>query len=121
MIASLLRKIIPDRFRPVGYLTHLTQERTGRQVRSGFFVGMRYGSNSVGSAYLPKLLGIYERELAAQMEGICASRPGLIVDVGAAEGYYAIGLARRNPQAHIVAFEMEPHGQSALREMAGFE
>jgi hypothetical protein len=119
MIAPLLRKIVPERFRPIGYLTRLTQERTGCQVRSGFFVGMRYGSNSVGSAYLPKLLGIYERELAAQVESICAGEPGLIVDVGAAEGYYAIGLARRNPQTRVVAFEMEPRGQSALREMAG--
>jgi predicted O-methyltransferase YrrM len=40
------------------------------------------------------------------------------VDIGAAEGYYAIGLARRNPQAKVIAFEMEPRGQSALREMA---
>jgi hypothetical protein len=119
MIAALLRRIIPERFRPIGYLTHLTRQRTGCQVRSGFFAGMRYVSNSVGSAYLPKLLGIYERELSAPVESICAGKPGLIVDIGAAEGYYAIGLARRNPQAHMVAFEMEPTGQSALREMAG--
>lgn len=119
MIASLLRKIVPERFRPIGYLTQLTRERTGCRVRAGSFAGLRYGSNSVGSAYLPKLLGIYERELSAQVESICAAKPGLIVDIGAAEGYYAIGLARRDPQAHIVAFEMETRGQSALREMAG--
>jgi hypothetical protein len=119
MIASLLRKIVPERFRPIGYLTHLTRERTGCRVRAGSFAGLRYVSNSVGSAYLPKLLGIYERELSAQVESICSSKPRLIVDIGAAEGYYAIGLARRNPQALIVAFEMESRGQSTLREMAG--
>jgi hypothetical protein len=119
MIASLLRKIMPERFRPIGYLTQLTRERTGCRVRAGSFAGLRYVSNSVGSAYLPKLLGIYERELSAQVESICAGKSGLIVDIGAAEGYYAIGLARRNPQALIVAFEMESRGQSALREMAG--
>jgi len=118
MIASLLRKIVPERFRPIGYLTHLTRERTDCQVRSGFFAGMHYVQNSVGSAYLPKLLGIYERELSTQVESICAGKPELIVDVGAAEGFYAIGLARRNPQAKVIAFEMEPRGQATLREMA---
>jgi predicted RNA methylase len=74
--------------------------------------------DSVGSAYIPKLLGIYENELAAQVEEICRRKPGLIVDIGAAEGYYAIGLAVRNPQAKVIAFEMEPKGQAALREMS---
>lgn len=118
MIAPFLRRIVPARFRPIGYLTHLTRERTGCRVRSGSFAGLRYGPNSVGSAYIPKLLGIYERELSAQVESICSSKPQLIVDIGAAEGYYAIGLATRNPQAKVVAFEMESRGQSALREMA---
>jgi hypothetical protein len=40
------------------------------------------------------------------------------VDIGAAEGYYAVGFARRLPRARIIAFEMEPRGQTALHEMA---
>ncbi len=79
---------------------------------------MRYVTNSVGSAYLPKLLGIYERELTPFVEKACASKPKLIVDVGGAEGYYAVGLAIRNPQARIVAFEMEEKGRTALQEMS---
>lgn len=79
---------------------------------------MRYVSNSVGSAYLPKLLGIYERELAGLIDQACAGKPALIVDVGAAEGYYAIGLTIRNPQSSVIAFEMEPQGRAALIEMA---
>jgi predicted O-methyltransferase YrrM len=73
---------------------------------------------SQGSAYIPKLLGIYERELVPQIESLIARRPNLVVDIGAAEGYYAIGLALRLPQARIVAFEMEMKGQIALKEMA---
>jgi len=118
MIARMFKLIVPEWFRPIRYITNLTRERTGCRVRAGSFAGLRYVSTSVGSAYIPKLLGIYERELSAQVESICAHKPRLIVDIGAAEGYYAIGLARRNPQARIVAFEMEPRGQSALREMA---
>jgi len=118
MIANFIRKIVPAQFRPIGYLLHLTRERTRSQVHSGPFTGLRYVEDSVGSAYIPKLLGIYESELAAQVDDICQRKPELIIDVGAAEGYYAVGLAIRNPQAHVIAFEMEAPGQAAVREMA---
>jgi len=79
---------------------------------------MRYVEVSQGSAYIPKLLGIYEQELNPQIEEIVARNPRLVIDVGAAEGYYAVGLAVRLPQAHVIAFEMEPLGRRALHEMA---
>lgn len=102
----------------MGYLTHLVRTRTGDQVRLGPFAGMRYLDHSVGSAYLPKLLGTYERELAPVIEEMCATGPRLIVNVGAAEGYYAVGLARRNPEARVIAFESDPSGRAALYRMA---
>jgi hypothetical protein len=117
-LANAIRRFLPARYRPIGYLTHLVQRRTHCRVRQGCFAGMRYAHDSVGSAYLPKLLGMYERELAPCVEAICSHTPALIVDVGAAEGYYAVGLALRNPQAKVIAFEMEPRGQAALRGMA---
>jgi len=118
MIAPLVRRIVPERFRPIGYFTHLVRQRTAGRVRLGPFAGMHYVDASVGSAYLPKLLGTYERELAYLIEQACANRPGLIVDLGAAEGYYAVGLARRNPQARVIAFEQDIAGREALRKMA---
>ena len=118
MIADLLRKIIPKRFRPIGYIEHLVSTGSGDRVAKGPFAGMRYIAGAVGSAYVPKLLGIYERELNPRIEQACALGFPLIIDIGAAEGYYAVGLARRNPDARVIAFEMEPKGQSALKEMA---
>ena len=118
MVGNLIRKIIPERFRPIGYLQHLTRKRTGCSVRRGPFAGMRYINVSHGSAYIPKLLGIYERELAPQVEALVARAPLILVDIGAAEGYYAIGFARLLPTTSIIAFEMDPIGRSALREMA---
>lgn len=118
MIARFIRRVVPARFRPIGYLTHLVRERTGCQVRQGPFANMRYVHDSIGSAYLPKLLGLYEQELALCVEAISQRRPELIVDIGAGEGYYAVGLALRNPSARVIAFEMEPAGQRAVAEMA---
>jgi hypothetical protein len=116
--AAALRRAVPARYRPIGYLDHLAQRRTGRRVHAGPFVGMRYVDASIGSCFIPKLLGTYERELACRVEWICRKQPKLVIDVGAAEGYYAIGLAFRIPQARVVAFELDETGQSALSAMA---
>ena len=41
-----------------------------------------------------------------------------IVNIGAADGYYAVGLALFLPQAKILAFESEPRGQTAISRIA---
>ena len=117
-LAELVRLAVPESLRPIGYLTLLVRERTVGRVRCGPFSGLHYPERAIGSAYLPKLLGTYERELAPVIEEVCSRRPSLIIDVGAAEGYYAIGLARRNPQARVIAFEQEALGRSALEQAA---
>lgn len=118
MFAKLLRNIIPENLRPIGYLTQLVRKRTNWQVIDGPFKGLQYISRSIGSVYIPKLLGMYERELNGCVEKICAMKPRLILDVGTAEGYYATGLAVRNPGARVIGFEMELAGREALKEMA---
>jgi predicted O-methyltransferase YrrM len=77
---------------------------------------MLYVDGAVRAAHLPKLLGTYERELNHYIEGACALNFPLIVDIGAAEGYYAVGMAFRNPQARVIAFEMQATERSALAE-----
>ena len=118
VIAKFIRLAIPARWRPIGYLEHLVRSRTGGRIPKGPFAGMRYIHTAFGSAYVPKLLGIYERELNPFIEQACALNFPLIVDVGAAEGYYAVGMALRNPDARVIAFEMEQKGRAALKEMA---
>jgi len=117
-LATAIRRIVSPRWRPIGYLTELTQRRCGSRVLRGPFRGLQYIGESVGSAYIPKLLGIYERELNAVIERACSLGFHLILDIGAAEGYYAVGMAIRNPQAQVVGFEMELNGQTALSQMA---
>jgi FkbM family methyltransferase len=119
MIGRILRAVVPQALRPIRYMEHLTRAHTGGQVQQGPFAGMRYVDHAVGSAFIPKLLGIYERELNACIEQSCAMRFPLIIDIGAAEGYYAVGMALRVPGARVIAFEMEENGRTALREMAG--
>jgi tRNA G46 methylase TrmB len=77
---------------------------------------MRYIDGAVRATHLPKLLGTYERELNHYIEGACALNFPLIVDIGAAEGYYAVGMALRNPKARMIAFEMDTKARAALAE-----
>jgi hypothetical protein len=118
MLRKILHAIVPARFRPSGYLENLVWERTRGRVYFGPFTGMLLISGVPDRAHIPKLLGIYERELTPYIEQACTLNFPLIVNVGAAEGYYAVGMALRNPTAKVIAFEKEPTERFALEEAA---
>jgi len=82
------------------FLNHL-------HVIHGPFSGMVYPSTeSVGSTLFPKILGPYERELHSFVESLPQRHYSDIVDIGCAEGYYAIGLARMLPDTHVFAYDI---------------
>ncbi|PYV69631.1 MAG: hypothetical protein DMG97_21370 [Acidobacteria bacterium] len=88
-------------------------------VANGPFKGMRYAAaQSVGSALLPKLLGSYESELHGTLEEMFVRKYTTVVDIGCAEGYYAVGLALNHPQAEVYAFDTDPNARQACSEMA---
>ena len=82
------------------------------RVREGLFEGMAYPvPESHYSALVPKLLGTYELELAPVIAGWRDLSFPVIVDVGCAEGYYAVGLARMFPGAIVHAFDSAPEAR----------
>jgi hypothetical protein len=87
---------------------------TGRTVCGGPFAGMRYGEAAVNSCYAPKLLGVYESEVAGFVERVIAWGPKRVINAGAAEGYYAVGLARRLPHTQVLAYEAEAPARALL-------
>ena len=88
-------------------------------VLRGPFAGLQYPEHgAVGSTYWPKLLGAYECELAPTIEALISKSFSHVLDIGAAEGYYAVGLARRLTTARVIAFEGSPKGQRLLHAMA---
>ncbi|MEE2763363.1 MAG: class I SAM-dependent methyltransferase [Pseudomonadota bacterium] len=66
----------------------------------------------------PKLLGSYESELHPQIDRLLTRDYSDIVDVGCAEGYYAVGFGLKYPQANLYAFDISEKAQSLCREMA---
>ena len=88
-------------------------------VRHGPFKGMRYPEvRSVGSTVFPKLIGSYERELHPTIEAICRTAYSEVVDVGCAEGYYAVGLALRLPEAKVFAYDTDRVAIAQCERMA---
>lgn len=112
------KSLIPSQLHPAVLAKKQVDSLANGKVISGPFAGMRYIENSVGSAYMPKILGTYELELHSIIQDLCSERFTLIIDVGAAEGYYAVGMAMRNLSTRIIAFETEPEGQDLLKKMA---
>lgn len=96
------------------YLGRLARVKTGDIVAGGPFQGLRLPGESFASVYTPKLIGCYEKELHNAVEQIIKIEPDLIVDVGAAEGYYAAGLALRCPTAEVTAYEAQNDGRILL-------
>jgi hypothetical protein len=90
------------------------------KVSSGPFAGMRLLSDTSWSDgdLAPKILGCYEEELHAAIQKAVERNPVAIVNVGCAEGYYAIGLARLLPKAKIHAFDISEKAQAACRSAA---
>jgi hypothetical protein len=93
-------------------------EYYGLRVLQGPFGGMKYVPQATGSELIPKLLGCYESELRMVVDDAIAKRPQTIIDVGCAEGYYAVGMGLRCPEAHIHAFDVNPKGRSLCHQMA---
>ena len=88
-------------------------------VRNGLFQGMKYpDARSAGSSLLPKIIGSYEAELAPVFEKILSRDYSEVIDIGCAEGYYAIGLAIRLPKALCYAFDTSIDARNMCERMA---
>lgn len=84
-------------------LLNTLMNRDGTLVQSGPFIGMDYPFAATEGAGASRLLGCYEASLGPVIETIISRNYQTVIDVGCAEGYYAVGLARRMPQAQIIA------------------
>ena len=95
---------------PVRRVTRAFVRHHGLTVQAGPFAGMRYPAFAVGRGELvvPQLLGAYEAELQPAFAEVIAGGFEQIVDIGASDGYYAVGLARGCPEARVQAYELNP-------------
>lgn len=99
-------------------LSRKIETACGMTVQSGPFPGMQLPKAYYLGVPASKLLGFYEAEIASSLSKIVAMGPDTIIDVGAAEGYYAVGLALSVDSAEVYAFDTNPEAQSACQKTA---
>lgn len=87
-------------------------------VQAGLFKGMKWMMPDTFWGF-PKLLGIYEREIHAQMITLLSRKYHQILNVGSADGYYVNGLARLFPGAtRIYAYDLNDRLHEITRQVA---
>ncbi len=98
------------------------RSHTGNTVTKGPFRGMIYPELAHGNIHAsttPKLFGIYEQELYPSIEELLNKHHyNRVIVIGAAEGYYAVGLALKQANINVIAFEADQQLQSDLRAVA---
>ena len=109
----LAKRIVAHEWRPGPYLQNTVKRVTQGCVYGGPFKGMKYIDRSYCSALMHKLIGVYELEIQPQVERACHAAIDGIIDIGAAEGYYAAGFALRCPSTPVVAFELDENAREA--------
>lgn len=92
--------------------------RQGTVIGQGPFAGMDYVNAATEGALAPRLLGAYERELHPHIEAFAAEAFDCVIDIGCAEGYYAVGLARLMPSTTVYAYDVNPRARSACAQLA---
>ena len=101
-----LRALLMPRWQLAAFLV---RQAAGQRVVAGPFRGMRIELSPLSSRHLlGYILGSQELELRDAIDAIVAADYRTILNIGAADGYYTVGLAMRLPQARVEAFEALP-------------
>ena len=95
----------------------LFPEGGNARVLNGPFSGMVYLNESVWGSITPRWIGSYESWLWPVVEEIIASSYTRIIDVGCAEGYYAVGFARALPGAEVFAYDLDPESRAQVARL----
>lgn len=112
-----------------GLLRHMAQWRGtqlgndfyrhhGLTIYSGPFKGMQYLDHSTEGCLLPRLIGCYEQELHQDLHAFAEEGLDAVIDIGCAEGYYAVGLARLMPNVTVHAYDTSARARTGCRTLA---
>jgi hypothetical protein len=90
----------------------------GTVVMQGPLQGLDFLPQSAEGCHVAKLLGCYEQPLQPHIEAAIGAGYGTILNIGCAEGYYAVGMARRMPATRVLAFDLNPVAQQTCAALA---
>jgi hypothetical protein len=133
-----MKKLLISLLKKAGYIVYSTKAIKNQQVEvinkgkaiiqkispdfsilNGPFKGMKYPSIDITELTLaPKITGSYEGHLTPLIYKIIDSPYDNIIDVGCAEGYYAVGLAKKIPQSVVHCFDINEFDLNFCKQMA---
>ena len=93
-------------------------QQQGTVVMQGPLAGMDFLSQSAEGCHIAKLLGCYEQPLQPFIEQAITNAYPTILNIGCAEGYYAVGMAKRMPNTQVLAFDLNPKAQEVCAALA---
>lgn len=98
----------------------ILQAKYNLVVAHGPFKGMKLSNDVWWSSNdrITQTLGIYEQHVLEKLQIFSKQGAVRFIDIGAADGYYAIGLAYSKIYSEVFAFEIEPQGQEKIKENA---
>lgn len=114
-LRRILRQLLI--YRRALLIQHLGKE-TNWTIPSGPLAGLKYLTQGSEGEMPPKLCGSYESELNPIISIILQKPYERIINIGCAEGFYAVGLARKMPGVEVIAFDLDPQAQLLCRKMA---
>ena len=113
-VKTAVSRMLPDRIHPRTLAHKRVLTRSGGKVIAGPFRGMTYVTSADDFVEGAMLMGTYEKELHPVIEAWLSAPGDVFIDVGAAQGYYSVGMARRAPHARHIGFEMD---QERIRQL----
>jgi hypothetical protein len=87
-------------------------------VSAGPLMGLNFLESSTEGCHIPKILGCYEQPLSPFISTAINANYSIVLHVGCAEGYYAVGMAKKMPNTKSFAFDINPKAQEACRALA---
>lgn len=87
-------------------------------INSGPFKNLKYLSNPGIGSLLPKIIGSYENPIHAWINETFDEKYQKIINLGSAEGYYAVGFAVKLPKSNVIASDTSLDAQKMCRELA---
>jgi precorrin-6B methylase 2 len=93
---------------------------SGPVVQAGPFAGMTYPADRLADVDVPvaKLLGGYEHEIAWVFERAIAMNVSTFIDIGCADGYYAVGMAHASPTTTVYAYDLASSARALCAQTA---
>ena len=90
----------------------------GAVVLQGPFKGMGFINESAEGCHIAKILGCYEQPLQPFIEKAIDKNYKVILNIGCAEGYYAVGMAHAMKETMVHAYDISVKAQTVCAELA---